>query len=477
MAFISMTGTEGDDTLVAENGNDYGLEGFGGHDTLIGADGNDGLRGGEGADTLIGGDGDDRFRYFNDETPADDTLDGGNGFDNIIFFSKAGENRFLFVTDAMRTNIEQVTGLDGNEYFDGSALTSGITLNGEAGNDYLQGGHGNDILVGGAGDDRLIGSDGEDFLLGGSGNDQIIYIAGQTHDGDYIDGGDGSDTVRFNTDAGTSLSFAVSGTAFLSIEELIGGMGNDTLDASGLSTGIAIAGGAGNDVLVSGSGDSYLDGEDGDDDLTGGAGNDTLEGGAGDDVMRGEDGNDTFIYWSGETPVGDTIDGGAGFDMLFLVSAPGVPPTVYLTDAMCTNIEQVTGMDGNDALNARDLTNGITLSGQGGADSLMGGYGNDLLIGGDGHDFLQGNGGNDRLIGGAHDDIFVVRGNVGTWTVADFTQGEDRIWIDTPEPLDFAYVMAHAVQVGNNTEITIDGSVLILEQVALAGLQASDFWF
>jgi len=477
MAFISMTGTEGDDTLVAENGNDYGLEGFGGNDTLIGADGNDSLRGGAGADTLIGGDGDDRFRYFGSETPADDTLDGGNGFDNIVFFSNAGEHRFLFLNDAMRTNIEQVTGLDGNEYFDGSALTSGITLGGEAGNDYLQGGHGDDILVGGAGDDRLIGSGGADFMLGGDGNDLIIYVAGQTPDGDFIDGGDGRDAVLINSEAGTSMSFTVNDEAFLSIEELIGGEGNDTLDASALSTGIALAGGAGDDILVSGSGDSYLGGGDGDDDLTGGAGNDTLDGGAGNDVMHGGDGNDIFIYWGSDTPAGDTIDGGAGFDILFLASDAGTNLDLYLTDAMCTNVEQVNGMDGNDHLSARDLTNGITLSGQGGDDFLVGGNGDDLLIGGDGRDFLQGNGGNDRPIGGAGDDIFIVRGTAGTWTVADFIQGLDHIWIDTAQPLDFDYVMAHAVQVGSNTEITIDGSVLILEQVALTGLQASDFWF
>ena len=260
MAYITEMGTDADDVFIGTDGNEYSLNGFGGNDTLIGADGNDTLHGGEGDDTLIGGAGDDLFTYAGGDTPVGDTLDGGDGFDNILFLSKTGEHLGLSITDAMRQNIEQITGLDGNEAFFGSALTSGITLNGEAGNDYLEGGQGDDILTGGADADILVGNGGNDFLFGGTGDDRIVYQQGQTNAGDFIDGGEGWDGVSFNSAAGTTLSVSVDDTSFQNIEELVGGQGDDSLDASGLSGGIAMAGYEGNDVLIAGAGSSNLAG-------------------------------------------------------------------------------------------------------------------------------------------------------------------------------------------------------------------------
>jgi Ca2+-binding RTX toxin-like protein len=335
MANIVLTGTDGDDVLVGVDGNDYSFEGRGGNDTLIGANG------------------DDLFMYWGGDTPVGDTLDGGAGFDNIILYTTAGQTLALTVTDDMRTNIEQVTGLDGDDYLNGSNLSSGITLDGEAGNDVLLGGVGNDILTGGSGNDLLSGGAGSDFLLGG-------------------------------------------------------------------------------------------------------------------------DGDDMFAYWGSDTPIGDMLDGGAGFDDIVLHTSAGQNLSLFLTDEMRTNIEQVTGLDGNEYLDGRELTIGITLDGEGGSDYLVGGQGNDILVGGAGHDFLKGSGGDDIMIGGAHDDIFVWGSSGGTWTVTDFVQGEDHIQVGAP---DFDYVMQHAAQVGDDTQITMDGSVMILQHVQLSSLTASDFFF
>lgn len=477
MAFIMEFGTEGDDTIVGVDGNDYSLNGEGGNDTLVGANGNDGFHGGAGADIMRGGAGDDHFNYVAGESILEDTLDGGDGFDNIHFLSKAGERLGVQLTDAMRLNIEQITGHDGSESFLGKDLTSAITLNGGAGNDLLEGGAGGDILIGGTGSDHLIGNGGADLMIGEAGNDNFFYDPGQTNAGDYIDGGDGMDSVMFYSDAGSSLSVTAQAGSFEGIERIYGGHGHDTIDASSLSGQVSLAGDDGDDVLSGGTDGSYLSGEAGNDTLVGGQGNDTLDGGAGADTMSGGAGDDHFVYRNGDLPNGDRMDGGSGTDIVVIDTRAGTTSHVLLDDTMLVNIEWVNGMDGNDNFNGWALTTGISMNGQNGNDYLAGGFGNDLLFGGAGRDQLQGNGGNDRLIGGAGDDILVFGGNSGTWTVADFTQGVDHIWIDTPVTVDFTYILEHAVEIEGSTHIMIGDSTMIVERVGIASLQASDFFF
>ncbi|MGD9646193.1 MAG: DUF4214 domain-containing protein, partial [Pirellulales bacterium] len=98
------------------------------------------------------------------------------------------------------------------------------------------------------------------------------------------DGGAGNDNI-------TALNLP-GGGAF--ITNLIGGTGDDTLDAGAVMQSSPIV----------------LQGNDGDDTLTGGAGLDTLEGGAGDDVLVSSRTNDTF-------------DGGTGFDQLVIRGTKG----------------------------------------------------------------------------------------------------------------------------------------------------------
>src|SRR5438105_3306585 len=53
----------------------------------------------------------------------------------------------------------------------GASFPSAITFNGDAGNDYAQGGAGNDVLHGGDDSDRLFGGDGSDQVYGDGGDD------------------------------------------------------------------------------------------------------------------------------------------------------------------------------------------------------------------------------------------------------------------------------------------------------------------
>ena len=167
-----------DDRLFGETGDDHL---WGDHKTetdLAGQyHGNDYLDGGDGVDQLVGG-------------GRDDTLLGGIG------------NDLLWGDALTKTDLDVL--YHGNDYLDGGdgidQLIGGgkdDTLKGGAGNDKIFGDdlipnlaaqyHGNDNLDGGDGDDSLYGGGGNDTLLGGGGIDLL-----QGDDGnDYLDGGDG----------------------------------------------------------------------------------------------------------------------------------------------------------------------------------------------------------------------------------------------------------------------------------------------
>jgi hypothetical protein len=176
-----------------------------------------------------------------------------------------------------------VSGTSGNDVI---AVTTGIhQVFGGAGNDImcadslgsiLVGGPGNDVLIGAAGADRLDGGNGNDTLLGGAGADTLI-------------GGAGTDTVSY-ADHKTGVTARLDGRADSgwpnerdlvdpSLENIIGGPGNDTL--AGDAAANTLIGGNGNDRLLGGTGNDLLKGQNGNDALSGQGGDDTLEGGSG----------------------------------------------------------------------------------------------------------------------------------------------------------------------------------------------------
>ena len=115
-------------------------------------------------------------------------------------------------------------------------------------------------------------------------------------------------------------------------EEVRGGDGNDTLDASvGLGNN-TLRGGSGDDELFAGTQDSLL----------GGVGNDTLDArsGTGANILEGEAGNDLLFAATNDTLLGGTgndrlfagrgnaiLQGGAGSDQFWIVQAE--LPTQY----------------------------------------------------------------------------------------------------------------------------------------------------
>jgi hypothetical protein len=164
------------------------------------------------------------------------------------------------------------------------------------------------LIDGGSGNDRIVGGGGQDWLFGNSGNDSLDGGAGA----DSISGGDGTDAVDYS---GRAIGVAVTlddhygdGAAGendnvrTSVENVLGGSGNDSLTGSGVNN--ALSGGLGDDSLSGAGGDDSLSGSGGNDTIDGGDGADSIEGGDGADVLRARDG------------VADQISCGAGTDSI-----------------------------------------------------------------------------------------------------------------------------------------------------------------
>jgi Ca2+-binding RTX toxin-like protein len=311
-------GDGGDDVLNGDEGLDT-LFGGSGNDTLFGGGDQDALFGGAGADLMDGGDGSDV--HFVDT--LDTVQDSGTfGFDRAQINDAAG---VALNSLAAWSGIERVNGFTGNDTLDATGATQAYFLFGNDGNDSLIGGNGADTILGGNGADVIFGGDGNDILQGGTGNDtfyggagnDLIYV-GESDDV-VADAGTGFDRVLINNAAGLSIQVG----AWQGVERIVGFTGNDTIDATGATTGMIFGLGAGNDVAIGGSGN---------DTVYAGAGNDLMLGGAGDDALIGGNGN-------------DTLNGGAGND--FLLGGVGADVFVFATGF------------GNDVI--RDFTDGIDM--------------------------------------------------------------------------------------------------------------------
>jgi Ca2+-binding RTX toxin-like protein len=298
-------------------------------DSLFGEQGNDALTGGAGNDLLFG-DGDETGRP--PTYAGADALDGGGGDDNIIAdgadrrivggagFDGAtitGVRGSATLTDTSWT-VNGRRGVAGGLEFvnvSGSPGKDTIDLTGFSGPANLSGLAGNDTLRAGPGGSNLDGGPGADALFGGPGDDSLSGDAADTR----FAGGSGSNSLSVGDISGTAVltdtALTVNGRSIpisgIGSAALTGGDGADRLDASAFGGSATLFGNGGNDVLLAGRSDSYLDGGSGNDDLTGGPGLDTLYGQDGDDTLTGGEGND---YLDGG-PGLDSVTGEAGPDM------------------------------------------------------------------------------------------------------------------------------------------------------------------
>ena len=257
------------------------------------------------------------------------------------------------------------------------------------------------------------------IVQGGTGNDTISFGAagvGLNNDADadvtnpttpgslgsvalHGAGGQG-DRIMATEDANITLTNGLltvgsrlAGISTFELATLTGGVGNNTLNASGF-TGMATLAGLG-----------------GLDTLTGGPNSDSLNGGSGDDVLTGNAGSNTLIGDAGIDRVTETGNFNMTLTNTSLFMATG-------TDSL-SGMERatLTGGGSPNVLNAQAFTGMAILSGLGGPDTLTGGSNNDTLLGGTDNDILSGRGGGNSVNGEAGSDQVIYNWTNGAVNV------------------------------------------------------------
>jgi Ca2+-binding RTX toxin-like protein len=504
----------GNHIRLTDSGDDV-LYGGSGNDVLLGQGGDDILEGGDGDDILYGDDADYLSSYNQGSYRLEmgavgsyagkDYLDGGAGNDRLIgggnddnLFGGAGDD--ILWGDNNLPNILALAD-HGKDYLDGGD-----------GNDKLYGGGNDDILLGGNGDDELYGETGNDMLEGGAGADKLeggegddTYILnlgdGSVGNGDVITDIQGSNTLRIEgitlDDIGLKLGSTgqlmlgygdvtktVNGSTttvtasnwvtiqdgltnqaikYLQVNEqvinfadFVGKNLNAHVDATTMTTGQQLTGGAVADNLnVQHNGTV----------VSAGAGNDLITLGGSDNTVqiRRGDGMDT-IYGADSLRLGgsNVLAFGAGIARSDIAATRGAGGAVILSaesarhdnDAGATitgSMGLVTFADTGEtvtlaalvqaSITARqtaddDVIDGSvfddTIQGLGGNDILIGYEGDDTLIADGGDDTLIADGGDDILIGGEGNDTYVVGVNAGQVTLLiGLQEGQDLSTLGT----------------------------------------------
>ncbi|MEW6550984.1 MAG: hypothetical protein AB1389_02545 [Campylobacterota bacterium] len=435
-------GTGNNDTLTGDSFNNI-LDGGTGDDTIFGTAGNNTLSGGSGADSITGGTGVDTiYGGLGDDivfsSIGNDTVYGGDGIDTFdlsgrtgIAFVNLGENRSRidtnsngdFDTDDENDVLFSIEKAIGN--------SSDNTIYGDSNTNILDGGTaGNNSLYGAGGDDTLIGSgSGIDIAYykptsasiyvdmtqtnqivrdGDGGSDKLIDI-NEIYGSDYGDtfsgngdnntfrGSVGDDTFYSSTgsnvhDGGADNDLFLITSKDHGVDTLIGGLGSDTVDFSGVvdlgtpTRGLVIEL-DGNETVQATLNDVNSHKLTGIENITGTIYDDTIIGDHNNNILRGHAGDNTLIGGAGD----DTLVGGTGTDVAsYETSTSGI-------DVDLTQINfQVTddGLGGRDKLDGIDTIIGSdyadTFKGSTTDDTFMGGIGDDWFIGSQGSDYYQG---------------------------------------------------------------------------------------
>ena len=425
-AGISMTGTSGEETIIAGTGGDT-LDGKGG------------------SDSIVGGAGNDLIYYYGSEQ----RIDAKDGMDTLYVKNTATSINNDAVHHFEVVQLESVAANTRAIDINASGATRGMTLIGNAGSSKLEGGAGNDVIIGGG---------GQDTISAGSGNDFVEISANQ---GGYgaLDGGDGIDTLSFGAGA-DSVSFAADGSITQVIsgkkvsvnatgfEIYSGGAGNDTLDASATTDGRILSGGLGADVLKGGSGSDTLIADGGNDSIYTNGGYDTVKltkeaVGSSITVMDFDAQLDTIsdtdlAGWS------KTVTQSGADAIVTYVNLNNSTQKISVTFKNTVGSDIKSGMtktiaDNGTTFSATDVASsmpwqinvtgtGNTVSG-GSLNDQMKSSGGNALDGGAGNDEIFGHAG-DTLLGGTGDDTIIVSGPTTGMSI-DGGAGADVIFVDS----------------------------------------------
>ncbi|MFA9372919.1 MAG: hypothetical protein ACERKK_02065, partial [Poseidonibacter sp.] len=420
----SIYGSNGVNTIIAQRGDDY-IEARNGADTVLAGEGNDTIK------ATIALDGADKY-------------DGGNGNADTLDYSSLSENISVNIGQNATHKFETGNGNDSWEV----DITDGD-------NDIIKG---FENIVGGSGDDTIFADSNNNSLYGADGADTLSGGAGA----DTINGAGGNDTISYayldNTknlrldllnDTSTVIGDSLDDDTIYSIENAIGGAGNDSMQGTN-GDNILQGGNTGNDTFVGLSGD------------------DTIYGGTFNGVTHTDSGSDTVDYTS-ENKISVTLQDDA--NIVSTVTIDSNNNTTFENDGSderdsLYGIENIKGSDS--AINGADTIIGNsasnTIYGQKGDDTLNGMAGSDYLYGGDGADTIIGGANADYLYGDAGNDSF----NVGSTLISDYS-GDiidggseiDTINYNTIDTSGFTQGVEIVLQAGSPANVYVDGSTTV----------------
>jgi len=183
---VQVTGGGGIDVIATLAGNDIGIDGGPGNDTLRPGPGQDSASGGSGNDFILAG--------AEAERPESDNFNGGSGFDVLDWSARTSGVIVALVTESGGgsgeddgvAGFEKMLGGSGNDSF------LGYSSGGGAGNDVLTGDNGANTIKGGTGADVIRGFGGNDTLIA---DDDAIGFTPAGQPDERISCSTGTDTV------------------------------------------------------------------------------------------------------------------------------------------------------------------------------------------------------------------------------------------------------------------------------------------
>lgn len=302
-----------------------------------------------------------------------------------VFFGNGADQVTLADSDTAVDRVLRLTSLGSSPPLKFTQPEADGTLSGSL---TIDAGGGNDLININTLDNNFVG----DLLLDGSaGNDRFV-IASQMN---------------------------VTGSLDISAD---GGAGGDILDASAVTQGVVLFGGAGDDTLRGGRGGDGLFGQEGADVLTGGLGDDILNGGANADVLAETADTDLTLAVGSDEDLAPDLDEDLIEQTVTVLSGLGTDSIAEIERA------ELSGGDGNNVIDATSFTAAVVLRGGGGADELIGTAFNDTIFGGSGNDSMSGLAGADVLNGDADNDS--LTGGQGDDQLNGGIGNDDFVWLN-----------------------------------------------
>ena len=374
-----------------------------------------------------------------------------NRADNAVIFGGNGADRIDNTKDNVVINCEA-----GNDSTFGGGVNT--TVNGDAGNDRLEFWGITPVIDGGAGNDKIFTHTKGAVIIGGIGND---LIENWDDNVGKFDDGDGKDIILMGAGNDSLRNF---------------GSGS-TINAGKGSDHISLVGSSGNNLIQYAAGD-------GKDKIFGFNETDTLQVGDGKGTYSTKKSGNNVVVTVGKGSI--TLQGAASLerininsDMILTNSSKSpviVDATTQIIDASIrTKAIKITGNglantiiggSKNDSLYGRAGNDSIV--GNSGNDKLYGSNGDDTLVGGKGNDTLWGDAGNDKLYGGSGKDIFIYKPGEGTDTIFDYELG-DMLKILKSNGKDGG-TFTNSTFKNNNLTLAIDGG----GKVIFENINASD---